>query len=598
MLVLTGFILMPFVPVTQAATATGSLTVTTVTPNVDTVTIAFPALSGGADASIGVAATSSLEVTGSSGTTTSITIDGTELLTGDVDFNTDANTTASDLAAAISAGGSGYTATSLGSTVIITASSTGTLLNGETPVVTSTYITGVTAFSGGAAAGSAVAATSLSSAFASTTSATGSDMTLNIGGTPITLAAGVSGDVAASTTADAINADASNPYSASVESGNRVRLTADATGSAGNGAVIATDLSYNTAAQVVTFVPTNVTDGETFRISINGTNYDFTANASSTVADVTAALSVMADANAAVSCTEDGTSITCTASTPGTGFSASAFVFPASGSTLLLLSPVTISSNSENAACAAVGDTVTLNFTASESLGASTTVMIAGQTVPLVSLGGNMYSASTTLTVSTSEGVVSFMIHPYDSGNVAATTTTTTTNDSSVTFDMTPPVINLNGSANLDIPFSANFTDPGATATDNLDAEITVVASGTIDTEDPGTQTITYTATDCAGNTATTTRTATVRGPSFSGGSSSGRGNSGTPFGQIVSAVAHILPPVTTGPALPLVIRGEVLGASTDAETQAQIAVIKSRLVTLITQLISMLQAQVNDASR
>ena len=50
------------------------------------------------------------------------------------------------------------------------------------------------------------------------------------------------------------------------------------------------------------------------------------------------------------------------------------------------------------------------------------------------------------------------------------------------------------------------WTDPGATA----DGGETVTASGTVDTNTVGTYTITYTATDAAGNTGTATRTVTV----------------------------------------------------------------------------------------
>jgi len=76
--------------------------------------------------------------------------------------------------------------------------------------------------------------------------------------------------------------------------------------------------------------------------------------------------------------------------------------------------------------------------------------------------------------------------------------------------DTTAPVITLNGSNQMDVIQGDTFTDPGATATDDTDGSITVSATGSVDTSTVGTYTITYTARDSAGNTATKTRTVNV----------------------------------------------------------------------------------------
>ncbi len=76
--------------------------------------------------------------------------------------------------------------------------------------------------------------------------------------------------------------------------------------------------------------------------------------------------------------------------------------------------------------------------------------------------------------------------------------------------DTIVPVITLNGSNPMDITQGGNFTDPGATATDDTDETVTVTPTGGVDTSTVGTYTITYTATDAAGNTATETRTVNV----------------------------------------------------------------------------------------
>ena len=68
--------------------------------------------------------------------------------------------------------------------------------------------------------------------------------------------------------------------------------------------------------------------------------------------------------------------------------------------------------------------------------------------------------------------------------------------------DTTPPTITLLGDADLTIPVGGTFTDPGATASDNVDGDITnkIVATGTVNTSTVGTYHLTYDVTDAAGN--------------------------------------------------------------------------------------------------
>ena len=72
--------------------------------------------------------------------------------------------------------------------------------------------------------------------------------------------------------------------------------------------------------------------------------------------------------------------------------------------------------------------------------------------------------------------------------------------------DRTPPVITLVGSATVNHEQGTTYTDQGATATDAVDGSVPVSTSGSVGT-DAGTYTITYSATDSSGNTATATRT-------------------------------------------------------------------------------------------
>lgn len=78
------------------------------------------------------------------------------------------------------------------------------------------------------------------------------------------------------------------------------------------------------------------------------------------------------------------------------------------------------------------------------------------------------------------------------------------------TLDTTPPVITLNGNKTITIVQGTTFSDLGATAVDNIDEEITVIVSGTVESSTVGTYTLTYRATDSAGNSAVEIRTVNV----------------------------------------------------------------------------------------
>jgi hypothetical protein len=79
--------------------------------------------------------------------------------------------------------------------------------------------------------------------------------------------------------------------------------------------------------------------------------------------------------------------------------------------------------------------------------------------------------------------------------------------------DITPPVITLIGGASIGVVTGGTFTDPGATAIDNVDGDITssiIVGGDAVNVNTNGTYVITYTATDAAGNSTTVSRTVTV----------------------------------------------------------------------------------------
>ncbi|CAL2104560.1 PKD domain-containing protein [Tenacibaculum sp. 190130A14a] len=85
------------------------------------------------------------------------------------------------------------------------------------------------------------------------------------------------------------------------------------------------------------------------------------------------------------------------------------------------------------------------------------------------------------------------------------------------TIDVTAPTISLNGDAMVTVIQGETFTDPGATAVDDLDGDISaniVVGGATVDVNTLGTYVITYNVSDAAGNAATeVTRTVEVVTP-------------------------------------------------------------------------------------
>ena len=91
--------------------------------------------------------------------------------------------------------------------------------------------------------------------------------------------------------------------------------------------------------------------------------------------------------------------------------------------------------------------------------------------------------------------------------------------------DITPPTMVLNGNDPMEVSSGSAFVDPRATATDNIDGNISarVVATGTVNTSVVGNYMVTYTVTDTAGNEAVPiTRTVTVVPGTGTGGGGGG----------------------------------------------------------------------------
>jgi len=121
---------------------------------------------------------------------------------------------------------------------------------------------------------------------------------------------------------------------------------------------------------------------------------------------------------------------------------------------------------------------------------------------------GTYSDASVQVEIITEANVTGFDSSIPATGQVLTITvdgkTTTYTIDIVFAPDTTAPVIVLNGSDPMTVEIGSIFTDPGATASDNVDGDITslIVVSGSVDTSVINEYFLTYNVSDAAGNPA------------------------------------------------------------------------------------------------
>jgi len=168
----------------------------------------------------------------------------------------------------------------------------------------------------------------------------------------------------------------------------------------------------------------------------------------------------------------------------------------------------------------------TLTYSATDAAGntgtATRTVNVVDTTAPVITvtgdnpatveLGATYTDAGATAdgneTVTTTGTVDTDTVGSYTltySATDAAGNTGTATRTVNV-VDTTAPVITVTGDNPATVELGATYTDAGATA----DGNETVTTTGTVDTDTVGSYTLTYSATDAAGNTGTATRTVNV----------------------------------------------------------------------------------------
>jgi len=76
--------------------------------------------------------------------------------------------------------------------------------------------------------------------------------------------------------------------------------------------------------------------------------------------------------------------------------------------------------------------------------------------------------------------------------------------------DTTAPIVTVQGETAVEVVQGTVYEDQGAVANDDVHGFMTAAVSGEVDTSTPGTYTITYSATDAAGNTGSASRIVTV----------------------------------------------------------------------------------------
>ena len=182
----------------------------------------------------------------------------------------------------------------------------------------------------------------------------------------------------------------------------------------------------------------------------------------------------------------------------------------------------------------------TVTYTATDSSGneataVTRTVNVVDTTAPVITITGDAtvtievgatYTDAGATATDESGDITVTSTSTVDTSIVGSYTVTYTATDSSGNeatavvrtvnvVDTTAPVIILNGDNPMNIEVGGTFTDPGASATDNYDTEISVSVTGTVDNTTVGAYNLTYTATDSSDNTTTVIRIVNIFSPNY-----------------------------------------------------------------------------------
>ena len=103
--------------------------------------------------------------------------------------------------------------------------------------------------------------------------------------------------------------------------------------------------------------------------------------------------------------------------------------------------------------------------------------------------------------------------HADSNSNINSDNNSNNNNQDSPKVEETIPIIKLNGLSSMVINVGDNYSEPGASATDTIDGDITnkIIISGAVNTSKEGTYTITYTVKNSKGASTTVKRTIVVK---------------------------------------------------------------------------------------
>jgi hypothetical protein len=184
--------------------------------------------------------------------------------------------------------------------------------------------------------------------------------------------------------------------------------------------------------------------------------------------------------------------------------------------TAITLSSLTIASNNNNTSLAKADNTITLTIVAAENYSSAPTVTFTGANGNVTVAQGNdaaTYTASYTVQSNDTNGPLAFTVTSTDAAGNESTNTALIQDNSGVTIDTTAPVITLTGNSTVTHEAQADYTDAGASVTDNLDSSVSdnLDSTSNVNKDLIGSYTVVYSATDAAGNAAVdVTRTVNV----------------------------------------------------------------------------------------
>ena len=148
------------------------------------------------------------------------------------------------------------------------------------------------------------------------------------------------------------------------------------------------------------------------------------------------------------------------------------------------------------------GNTVTLTLEL-DGFNPTSATGVLFDTAVTPTINGNTVTVTAQVPAQQEDGDVEFYITVENSTSAIHVSNYDITDGSYVIIDATAPLLSLIGQDGAIVPRGSDFEYLGAVASDaSYDLDIIVNSTGTIDTDNIGTQTLTYTASDVLGNTA------------------------------------------------------------------------------------------------